>query len=302
VGAEVLKPKGYYHFGENGRIITQKELEAMIGENFNARTIVMIQCVGSREEKRRYCSRVCCTEAIKNAIRIKRLNPNVEVYVLYRDIRTYGIWEPLYREARNLGVIFVRYDEENKPSVNPNDLTVEVYEPLLNAKLRIKADLIVLSSAMIPSKDAETLSKLFKVPLDENGFFLEAHVKLRPVDFATDGVFVCGAAHYPKTITESIAQASAAASRVTTFLSKGYAVSEGLSSKVDREKCLGCKLCESVCPFHAIRIGEDGIAEVIAALCKGCGTCAASCPAKAIETPHFTDDQLMAQIDLARVV
>jgi heterodisulfide reductase subunit A len=301
-GAKLLVPDGYYYYGKSERIITQKDLEGLLRRGLDARTVVMIQCVGSREEKRPYCSRICCTEAIKNAIQIKKKKPETEVFILYKDVRSYGIWEPMYNLARSLGVLFIRYTDENKPVVDPETLTVTISDPLVSKTLTIRPDLIVLSSALVPNEDNEKISRLFKVPLDQNGFFLEAHVKLRPVDFATDGVFICGSAHYPKTINETIAQASAAASRVTTFLSKGYAVSEGLSSKVDREKCLGCKLCESVCPFHAIRIGEDGIAEVIAALCKGCGTCAASCPAKAIETPHFTDDQLMAQIDLARVV
>jgi heterodisulfide reductase subunit A len=302
VGAKLLVPHGYYHFGKNEKIITQREMEQLLRGDFDAKTIVMIQCVGSREEKRPYCSRVCCTEAIKNAIYIKRRKPETEVFILYKDIRAYGIWETMYNVARSLGVLFIRYTDENRPIVDPENLTVTVPELLMNQKLTIHPDLLVLSSAIIPNEDNEKISRLFKVPLDQEGFFQEAHVKLRPVDFATDGVFVCGTAHYPKMIYESIAQASAVASRVTTFLSKGYAISEGTSSRVDKEKCLGCGLCESLCPFHAIKIGDDGIAEVIAATCKGCGICAASCPAKAIETPHFTDQQLVAQIDSAVVV
>jgi len=310
VGHEALVPKGYFHFGENDRIITQKKLESLINGNFDAKRAVMIQCVGTREEKRPYCSRVCCTEAIKNAIRIKRANPNTEVYVLYRDIRSYGLWEVLYREARDLGVLFLRYSEENKPSVDPTDLTVEIYEPLFNTQLRLKADLVVLSSAITPTKDAETLSKMFKVPLDENGFFLEAHVKLRPVDFATDGVFVCGTAHYPKMIYESIAQASAAASRACTILSKDYIESEGAISVVNEEKCKGCGGCVEVCPFKAIELQPEEMilekvkfqtrkAYVNPITCKGCGSCAVACPVGAITPQHFSKKQIEASLEAA---
>jgi heterodisulfide reductase subunit A len=302
VGHETFVPEGYFHFGENDRIITQADLEQLLDDDFDAKTVVMIQCVGSREEERPYCSRVCCTEAIKNAINIKKKKPETEVFILYKDVCTYGIWEPMYNAARRIGVVFIRYTDENKPVVNPDTLSITVPELLIKEKLTIHPDLIVLSSAIIPNQDNEKISKLFKVPLGPNGFFQEAHVKLRPVDFATDGVFVCGTAHYPKMVNESITQASAAASRVTTFLSKGYSISEGTSSRVDREKCLGCGVCESVCPYHAIKLGSDEIAEVIVATCKGCGVCAASCPAKAIETPHYTDQQIVAQIDSAVVV
>jgi len=312
VGAEALVPEGYFDFGANERIVTQKKLETMINDNFEAKNIVMIQCVGSREEKRPYCSRVCCTEAIKNAIRIKRANSNTEVYVLYRDIRSYGLWEAFYREARDLGVIFLRYDEEKKPSVDPTDLTVEVYDPLFNAKLRLKADLVVLSSAITSTKDAETLSKMFKVPLDENGFFLEAHVKLRPVDFATDGVFVCGTAHYPKMIYESIAQASATASRACIILSKDNLESEAAISLVDETKCKGCGACIEVCPYEAIELRseetliekvrfESRKAHINPITCKGCGSCAVTCPLGAIAPQHFASGQIEASLEAATI-
>ncbi len=312
IGAEALVPEGYFHFGENDRIITQKELEAMIKGNFNPKKVVMIQCVGSREEKRPYCSRVCCTEAIKNAIRIKQMNSDTEVYVLYRDIRSYGLWEAFYREARGLGVVFLRYSEESKPSVDPTDMTVEMHEPLLNAKLKLKADLVVLSIAITSTKDAETLSKLFKVPLDKNGFFLEAHVKLRPVDFATDGVFVCGTAHYPKMIYESIAQASATASRACIILSKDSLESEAAISQVDETKCKGCGACVEVCPFEAIELrSEETLIEKVQfqsrkahinpITCKGCGSCAVACPLGAIAPQHFTGGQIETSLEAATV-
>ncbi len=310
IGAEALVPEGYFHFGENAQIITQKKLETMMKSSFNAKRIVMIQCVGSREEKRAYCSRVCCTEAIKNAIRIKRADQDAEVYVLFRDIRSYGLWETFYREARDLGVVFLRYSEENKPTVDPSDLTVEIHEPLLNAKLKLKTDLVVLSSAITPAKDAEDLSKMFKVPLEKNGFFLEAHVKLRPVDFATDGVFVCGTAHYPKMIYESITQASAAASRACIILSKDSLESEAAISQVDEVKCKGCGACVEVCPFKAIELRseetliekvlfESRKAHVNPIICKGCGSCAVACPLGAIAPQHFTSGQIESSLDAA---
>ncbi len=312
IGAEAVVPKGHFHFGENDRIVTQKQLEAMINSNLNAKRLVMIQCAGSREEKRPYCSRVCCTEAIKNAIRIKQNDPDAEVYVLYRDIRSYGLWEAFYREARNLGVTFLRYTEMKKPTVDPTDLTVEIHESLLNAKLRLKADLVVLSSGIIPPRDAETLSKLFKVPLDENGFFLEAHVKLRPVDFATDGIFVCGTAHYPKMIYESIAQASATASRACIILSKDNLESEAAISQVDDTKCKGCGTCVEICPFEAIELKSEETmmekvqfksrrAHINPIICKGCGSCAVACPLGAITPQHFTSRQIESAMKAATV-
>jgi heterodisulfide reductase subunit A len=310
VGAEMLEPKGLFHFGESNRIITQQILETTITEDMGAKTVVMIQCVGSRDENRPYCSRVCCTEAIKNAIRIKKLNPATEVYILYQDIRAYGLWETLYKEARDLGVVFLRYTDENKPVINPKTLTVELYDPMFNSKLRLRPDLIVLSSAIVPREDYDKLSKMFKVPLDANGFFLEAHVKLRPVDFATDGVFVCGTAHSPKMIYESIAQASAAASRACTILSKDNIESEGAISMVDEEKCKGCGICVEVCPFKAIELQPEELilekvkfetrkAYINPITCKGCGSCAVACPVGAITPRHFSKKQIEASLEEA---
>jgi len=316
VGAEMLEPQGLFHYGESNKIITQKMLEPMItgkwmwDDKRGVKTVVMIQCVGSRDENRPYCSRVCCTEAIKNAIRIKKLNPDTEVYILYRDIRAYGLWEALYREARDLGVVFLSYTNENKPSVDPKNLTVEIYDPMFDSKLRLRPDLIVLSSAIVPRDDYDKLSKMFKVPLDANGFFLEAHVKLRPVDFATDGVFVCGTAHSPKMIYESIAQASAAASHACTILSKDSIESEGAIGVVDEEKCKGCGICVEVCPFKAIELQpEEMILEKVKFLtrkayinpitCKGCGSCAVECPVGAITPQHFSKQQIEASLEAA---
>ncbi|MEJ2271828.1 MAG: 4Fe-4S binding protein, partial [Candidatus Bathyarchaeota archaeon] len=307
IGHENFIPVGHYHYGENDKIITQTDLEKLLQNDFSAKRIVMIQCVGSRDETHSYCSRVCCTEAIKNAIRIKQLHPNTEVNVLYRDICTYGLWESLYREARNLGVVFLRFDKDNLPEVNPKDLTIESYDPLLNAKVKLKADYLVLSTAITPPIDAEKLSKIFKVPLNANGFFLEAHMKLRPVDFATDGVFVCGTAHYPKMINESITQASAAASRACTILSKDHMESEGAVSIVDEEKCKGCGSCVEVCPYNAIELVSEEMllekesfstrkASINPIVCKGCGSCAVACPVEAITPQHFSKRQIEASI------
>jgi heterodisulfide reductase subunit A len=311
-GAKLFDPYGYYHFGKNEKIITQRDLERLLHRDLDARTIVMIQCVGSREEKRRYCSRVCCTEAIKNAIQIKKKKPETEVFILYKDVRSYGIWETMYNIARRLGVLFIRYTDENKPLVDPETLKVTISDPLVNRKLTIRPDLIVLSSALVPNEDNEKISRLFKVPLDENGFFLEAHVKLRPVDFATDGVFVCGAAHYPKTITESIAQASAAASRACIILSKDSLESEAAVSQVDEKRCKGCGICVEVCPFDAIELRTEEVllekvrfqsrkAYINPIVCKGCGSCAVACPLGAITPQFFTDEQIEASLEALTV-
>jgi heterodisulfide reductase subunit A-like polyferredoxin len=220
------------------------------------------------------------------------------VYVLYRDIRTYGFSETWYRKAREKGVFFIRYEEDDKPQVTKDgdSLKVTVSDLILNRKLILRPDVLVLSSGIHPPKENEDLAKMLKVPLNKDGFFLEAHMKLRPVDFATEGVFLCGLAHSPKFIDESISQANAAASRAATILSKETIEAAGLPSVVDREKCTGCGTCEIVCPYGAIAKDEEGKATVTEVLCKGCGSCRASCPEKAILAPHFTMEQIIAEI------
>jgi heterodisulfide reductase subunit A len=291
-------PKEYL-YGEDSRVLTQLELEKKIAEDdFTADSVVMIQCVGSRGQDYSHCSRVCCTHAVKSALKIKKNNPATKIYVLYRDIRTYGFSEDWYRLAREKGVFFLRYKEDDKPQVTKDgeSIKVAVTDLILNRKLTIKPDVLVLSAGIHPPSGNEKLAKMLKVPLTKDGFFLEAHMKLRPVDFATEGVFLCGLAHSPKFIDESISQAMAAASRATTILAKDTIEAEGLPSVVDREKCTGCGTCEIVCPYGAIAKDEEGIAHVTEVLCKGCGSCRASCPERAILAPHFTMEQIVAEI------
>jgi len=307
-GADVFKPRGMYCYGENKNVITQLELERLMKENKlgEPKSVVMIQCVGAREEReggRNYCSRICCAVAVKNALQIKELFPGAEVSILYRDMQTYGKeFEEQYQKARGNFVQFIRYDFENPPEVctRPDGgLSVKVHDILVNATLELDADLVVLSTPLVQWEDAKELSKLLKVPLGAEGFFLEAHVKLRPVDFATDGIFVCGAAHSPKTIAESIAQAYAAASRAGIPMALGRVRTEAITAFVDEDLCTSCGTCVKLCPYNAIRKDDEGIARVNDVLCKGCGVCAASCPEKAINMRHFSDAQVLAEATAA---
>jgi heterodisulfide reductase subunit A len=232
---------------------------------------------------------------------IKEKNPETKVTILYRDIRTYGLMEKYYTQGRNQGIDFVQYDLDSKPNLSKEggNLQVKVKDKILGEEVNIQADLIVLASAIVPYEN-ETLAKMLKVPLTADGFFLEAHMKLRPVDFATDGIFMAGMAHFPKSITESISQADAAVARATASIAKGYVSVLPTISEVDQTRCVGCGLCELLCPFNAIRVIETergSKAETIAASCKGCGVCSASCPQKAAYVHHFSDEQLIAQIE-----
>lgn len=302
-GADEYKPTEYL-YGKDERVLTQSEFEERVYHDpsftSNLNQVVMIQCVGSREKERLYCSKLCCSKAIKNALKIKALNPSCEVFILYRDIRTYGFREDFYSKAREAGIIFIRYDLDSKPQVTQEkeNLTIEVTDPLLGERLTLKPELLVLSSAII-SGETEELSRLLKLPLTQDGFFLEAHVKLRPVDFAVDGVFLCGLAHFPKPVDESIAQAAAAAARAAIPLSKGRIEVEPIVSSVDETLCFGCGICEYLCPYNAIRVAqavEGKKAETISASCKGCGVCASHCPKRAITMGRFTNEQIEAQI------
>jgi heterodisulfide reductase subunit A len=299
-GAHELKTTEYF-YGRDPRVMTHLDLDArLIGGDPSLKhveTAVFIQCVGSREPEHPYCSRVCCTHSIENSLELKRLNPDMAVYVLYRDIRTYGEREALYTQARREGVIFIRYDAEDKPKVttSPDGIGVVVVDPILQRQISLKADILVLATAIVPSA-SETMSQFFKVPLNSDGFFVEAHAKLRPVDFATEGVFMCGMAHYPKPIDESISQALAAASRATRLLARPTVSVSGAVSEIVQSLCSGCGTCVSICPYSAASMNDKGKSQINAALCKGCGLCTASCRSGAIRLKGFDDAQIFAMI------
>jgi heterodisulfide reductase subunit A2 len=298
-GAQEWKPTEYL-YGEDSRILTQLELEGRIAhqpdEVARARQIVMIQCVGSRNKERPNCSRSCCATAVKNALKIKNLNPHAQISILYRDMRTYGLAESYYAKARKAGILFVRYEPEEKPEVRKEDgdLIVSYVDRIVKERVTLKPELLVLSAATIP-RENEELATMLKVPRTAEGFFLEAHMKLRPVDFATDGLYLAGGAHGPKLISETIVQASAAAARACTILSKEKMLVGGVVATVEGERCAACLTCVRVCPYEVPVINVRGEAEIDVAKCKGCGSCVAECPARAIELMHFRDLQLEAK-------
>ena len=294
-----------YLYGSDERVITQRQLEERLASGeLGAKRVVMVQCVGSREDGRMYCSRVCCSQAIKNALKIKAEHPGTEVFVLYRDVRAYGFREKYYTEARRQGVRFVRYEPENKPSItaDPERLRVEAFDPILQTTLAIDADLVVLAPAVVPHEDAADVAQMLKVPLTSEGFFLEAHMKLRPVDFSADGVFLAGLAHAPKGIDESIAQAQATAARAATILSKDEYTPEAIIACVDEEICAGCGLCASVCSYDApeiVTVRGRRVSRINQALCKGCGACASACPSGAIQQLGFRPKQIAEMVSAA---
>ncbi|MBT3256406.1 MAG: CoB--CoM heterodisulfide reductase iron-sulfur subunit A family protein [Deltaproteobacteria bacterium] len=301
-GAQEFKPHEYL-YGNNHQVLTHLELEeAIYGQRDRikkCRSLVMIQCVGSRDDERPYCSRVCCGQAVKNALKLKKINPEMKIYVLYRDMRTYGLMENAYGDAADQGVMFIRYHEADKPEVEAkegdNGLQVWVTEPTLGKKLMLEADLVSLAAATVPNEHNHSLSQALKVPLNPDGFFMEAHMKLRPVDFPTDGIFMCGLAHNPKHISESVAQGYAAASRAMTVLSQEEMWGEGAIAQVNETRCTGCSVCEEVCPFHAVEVSsETGVAVVNSALCKGCGLCAASCRSGALDVMGNNEEQVFS--------
>ena len=309
IGADVYTPTEYL-YGEDDRVMTHLELEEKISAGdekvTGARGLVMVQCVGCRNEDRNYCSRICCSESIKNALLLKEKNPAMDIYVLFRDIRTYGFKEDYYREAAGQGVKFIRYEPDDKPLVEPgkaedgrNVLKVTAMDYILEKKIELDADIIVLAAAIIPSSGSQEISKLFKVSLGPDGFCQEAHVKLRPVDFAAEGVYLCGIAHYPKLMSETISQAYGAAGRALTLLANDTVVASGSVCTVNEKMCIGCGACAPACTYNAIELRDTKQgkkAEVIPVLCKGCGLCNSKCPTGAIQLKHYTDEEIFGQI------
>jgi heterodisulfide reductase subunit A2 len=298
-GANEYTPKEYL-YGEDPRVMTQIELSERIERDGagGLDTVVMIQCIGSRNEENPNCSRICCQSAVKSALHIKALNPDAQVFILYRDMRMYGLLEDYYTQAREKGVIFVRYTLDDPPTVASSDdgIRVTFKDHILDRRLQIDADVLTLSAGVAPA-DTEELASIMKVALNPEGFFMEAHVKLRPVDMATDAIFVCGTAHSPKLISEAISQAQAAASRAVTFLSQKSLTLSAVTARVDADRCASCLVCVRSCPYEVPKINADGVSEIDEALCHGCGVCAAECPAKAIELNWYEDDQILCKVD-----
>ena len=300
IGARVFQPEGFFQY-DGQRVITQLQLESLLKEGLGNRDrVVMIQCVGARNEERKYCSRICCQTAVKNALLVRESLPESQVTILYRDMQMYGVEnETLFRRAKAKGVRFMAYDPANPPRVLED--RVIVYHQLMGRELEIPAGLVVLSTPLTAAPDAESISKLLRVPMDENGFFLEGHVKLKPLDFATDGIFLCGSARYPANVREAVAQGMGAASRAAIPLSKGAVTVEPVVSFLaDEEACRGCGLCVALCPYGALEVRETDKGRkvrVISVACKGCGICAATCYRHALTVNSYTDEQITAQID-----
>jgi heterodisulfide reductase subunit A len=305
-GASELKP-AEYGYGQSPKIVTGLELDRKFMDPQSGLdkvdTAVFIQCVGSREPQRPYCSRVCCTHSIHSALELKKRNPAMSIFILYRDIRTYGEREYLYKEARAQGIIFIRYNLDHKPEVviAGDTVTVTTVDHVLGTPIAIETDVLTLASAVLPNSDKQ-LAEFFKVPVNDDGFFIERHAKLGPSEFATDGVYLCGMAHYPKPIDESIAQGKAAAARAVTLLAKDKLFASGTVAETDPMLCSSCGVCVSICPYSAPSfIAADarmfaGKAQINPVLCKGCGLCVASCRSGAIHLKGFDNDQIFAQI------
>lgn len=306
VGGRESRPVEYL-YGQDSRIMTGLQLDRAItaGDSLvtGAKTAVFIQCVGSRGDERSYCSRMCCSESVKNALELKKINPYMKIFILYRDMRTFGFREDYYTLARQKGIIFIRFQREKQPEVRlvgengSSRLEITVSDTILDRPLLIEADILSLAAAIDSPEDAAKLAMIYKVPLNDDKFFLEAHMKLRPVDFNTSGVYLCGLAHGPKFIEESIAQGKAAASRAMLVLSKNELTTGGAVSIIDSKLCSGCKVCLGICPFGAVSFDEgEKVAGINPFLCQGCGTCAAACPTGACTARNFNDSQIMAEI------
>ena len=304
IGAEELKPAGQYGYGKFPNVITQLELEQRMKKGeFDGQNVVMINCVGARIPERTYCSRFCCMTAIKNATLIKESNPASKVWILHRDLMAYGVdFETYYRKSMEQGVRYIRYDLERPPEIIGNGKAekVKVWHQLMDREIEFPVDMVVLTTPLIPRADNEELSKMLKLPLDEFGFLLEAHLKLMPVEFATDGIYLCGSAKWPIDLSDGVAQAYAAAGKAAVPMTRGYVKPEAITAWVDEERCSGCGICEPLCPFKAIELqyrDSTRVSHITEALCKGCGTCGGACPAGAITMNHFRDVEIMAQIE-----
>jgi len=301
-GGKEYKPTEYL-YGKHPNVLTHFDLDQAITEESdtlkNAKMAVFIQCVGSRTPEHPYCSRVCCTHSLKSALTLKKMNPEMKIFILYRDIRSYGFREDLYKEAREKGVQFVRYDPENPPNLisdEQNNLSLTVKDHILQRPLEIKPDIVILAAAILANENKKFF-EIFKVPTNSDGFLVEAHAKLRPVDFGSEGLFLAGLAHYPKSLDESIAQARAAVSRTMNIVSKKGILVGGVVATVNSDRCAACLTCVRTCPYHIPRIGEEGYAVIEPAECHGCGICVSECPGKAISLQHFTDEQINAKTD-----
>ncbi|MDY6970858.1 MAG: 4Fe-4S binding protein, partial [Thermodesulfobacteriota bacterium] len=299
-GANEYKPNEYL-YGDDARVVTQVELDDILEEKgaSDLKSVVMIQCVGSRNDDNKECSRICCQTAVKNALHIKRLNPDTRVYIIYRDMRTYGLLEDFYAEAREKGVIFIRFDQESPPEITSTreGVAVKIKDHILQRDIEIRADILALSAGVVP-ENTEELSRIMKLNRNQEGYFIEAHVKLRPVDMPGDGIFLCGSAHGPKLISEAISQSQAAASRATTFLAKPEIKLSAITAKVNTDHCVKCLTCVRSCPFEVPAFNDDeGIIEIDEAMCHGCGVCAGVCPREAIQLNFYEDDQIACKID-----
>ncbi|MFC1908209.1 CoB--CoM heterodisulfide reductase iron-sulfur subunit A family protein, partial [Chloroflexota bacterium] len=303
IGAQVLKPD-QYGYGKFLNVLTQLDLEQRLKEGLGkVKSVVFINCVGSRMPERPYCSKFCCMTAIKNAVQVKESNPQARIYVLHRDLMTYGVeFEEYYQKAREKGIRFLRYNLDKPPKVigTKKAEAVKVYDELMGVEVELPVDLVVLTTPLIPNNDNETLSKMLKVSLGDRGFFLEAHVKLRPVEFAMDGIYVCGSCRWPVDSRDSISQGYATASKAAIPMRQGSVKVEAITAFVDKNICQGCEKCALVCPFDAIETQEfkgRKVADVNTTVCKGCGLCSATCPNGAMQQKGFTDLQLLSMVD-----
>ena len=301
VGAAAYEPTEY-NCGSDSKVMTQIAAEKKIDDgSFNGKDVVFIQCVGSRNDKVAYCSRVCCAQSCREAIKIKMADPTANVTIIHKDIRTYAFREELYLRACQMGVKFLRYSE-GQPLPDYSGDVVKVFDATLGMDVEIPVDTVILAAGIAPDREnKENLAKMVKVPISKDGFYFEAHQKLRPVDFATEGVYVAGAAHWPKFMDECIAQASGAASRMLTVISKDKIISEGITAVANPDRCDGCGVCVGCCDYNAVSLvaqPDGGFKSFVnAGLCKGCGCCVASCPAGAMEQRGFRSKQIIAEID-----